>query len=250
MGIDRNEIRRAFRRAWEEQHLFASRIKRVDEEILQRSRAAGRLTLLVAGRPYHADPLIQHKISGMIASMGVDVITDDIVRGEDISLENTHFVAPVVLSQPHSEAAIWTARQDEQVQFVEMTSFGCGPDAALTDEVRETLGRYGKSNTLLKIDDVSNTGSLKLRIRSVIESLKLEHTATSAVQPFVSTPHFEKRDRSRKILVPFFTPFISPLIPVLMKRAGYDAENMPLSNENSIEAGLQYATTKSATRQR
>lgn len=244
LGIDRNEIRRAFRRAWEEQHLFASRIKRVDEEILQRSRAAGRLTLLVAGRPYHADPLIQHKISDMIASMGVDVITDDIVRGEDISLENTHFVAQWSYPNRILKAAIWTARQDEQVQFVEMTSFGCGPDAALTDEVRETLGRYGKSNTLLKIDDVSNTGSLKLRIRSVIESLKLEHTATSAVQPFVSTPHFEKKDRSRKILVPFFTPFISPLIPVLMKRAGYDAENMPLSNENSIEAGLQYANNE------
>ena len=141
-------------------------------------------------------------------------------------------------------AAAWASRQDRNVQFVELTSFGCGPDALLTDEVRDLLGRHGKSLTLLKIDDVSNTGSLKLRIRSLIESLKLGHASQAAPRPFVTTPDFGERDRKRKILVPFFTPFISPLIPALLKRAGYEAENLPMSTQASVESGLRYANNE------
>ena len=70
------------------------------------------------------------------------------------------------------KAAEWTARQKNDIQFVQMTSFGCGPDAFLLDEVRDILHRNGKPFTLLKIDDVNNIGSLKLRVRSLVESLK------------------------------------------------------------------------------
>ncbi|MFQ8826825.1 MAG: acyl-CoA dehydratase activase-related protein [Alistipes sp.] len=228
LNVPRKTIRTAFRRAYDEQQVFARKAKWLDEEILCRSREAGRLTLLVAGRPYHADPLIQHKVAEMIAATGVNVITDDIVRGEDISVADTHYVAQWAYANRILRAAEWAARQDESVQFVQLTSFGCGPDALITDEARDLLGRHGKSLTLLKIDDVSNTGSLRLRVRSLIESLKLGHTAQAAVRAFVTTPDFRKQDRRRKILVPFFTPFISPLIPVLFRRAGYEAESLPV----------------------
>ena len=244
LGVARRKIRTAFRRALDEQRAFARQLRELNGGILRRSRDAGRLTLLVAGRPYHADPLIQHKIAEMVAGMGVDVITDDIVRGENISTADTHYVAQWAYANRILRAAAWASRQDRNVQFVELTSFGCGPDALLTDEVRDLLGRHGKSLTLLKIDDVSNTGSLKLRIRSLIESLKLGHASQAAPRPFVTTPDFGERDRKRKILVPFFTPFISPLIPALLKRAGYEAENLPMSTQASVESGLRYANNE------
>ena len=244
LGIDKKTIRTAFRDAVNEQASFAQQIKQADEEILQRSRQAGRITLLLAGRPYHADPLIQHKLAEMITSMGADVITDDIVRNEAIPTADTHYVAQWAYPNRILRAAKWAAQQGNEIQLVEMTSFGCGPDALLTDEVRDLLGRYGKSLTLLKIDDVSNTGSLKLRVRSVIESLKLGYTPCSAPRPFITTPIFGEQDNKKKILVPFFTPFISPLIPSLMKRAGYDAENLPISNCETAEAGLKHANNE------
>ena len=244
LNVPHAAIGTAFRRALDEQRAFARRMKVWDEAILRRSRAAGRLTLLVAGRPYHADPLIQHKIAETAASMGVDVITDDITRGEEIPVTDTHYVAQWAYANRILRAAEWVAQQDDSVQFVQLTSFGCGPDALITDEVRDVLNRHGKSFTLLKIDDVSNTGSLRLRIRSLVESLRLGHAPKREVRPFVTTPDFQEKDRRRKILVPFFTPFISPLISALMRRAGYDAESLPPSTQASVEAGLKYANNE------
>lgn len=244
LGVARKTVRTAFHRALDEQRVFALRMKRTDEEILRRSREAGRLTLLLAGRPYHADELIQHKLAETIAGMGVDIITDDIARGEETAISDVHFVSQWAFTNRILRAAEWTARQGDEVQFVETTSFGCGPDALLTDEIRDLLGRYGKSLTLLKIDDVSNTGSLKLRVRSVIESLKLGPAPRTEPRPFVTTPDFTERDRRRKILLPFFTPFISPLLPALMRRAGYDAESLPASTPATAEEGLKYANNE------
>ena len=244
LGVDRKTAVKAFRLALNEYRSFTRRMKAADENIVAASRAAGRLTIVLAGRPYHADPLIQHKLSDMIASMGVDVITDDIVRDEQIEIGDTHFVSQWAYPNRILRAAEWCVRQGSDVQFVQMTSFGCGPDALLTDEVRDLLGRYGKSFALLKIDDVSNIGSLKLRVRSLIESLKLGHCHRSETRPFVTTPVFGEKDRHRKILIPFFTPFISPLIPHIVARAGYEVESLPASSAYTAEMGLKYANNE------
>lgn len=244
LGVDRKTAVKAFRLALNEYRSFTRRMKAADENIVAASRAAGRLTIVLAGRPYHADPLIQHKLSDMIASMGVDVITDDIVRDEQIEIGDTHFVSQWAYPNRILRAAEWCVRQGSDVQFVQMTSFGCGPDALLTDEVRDLLGRYGKSFALLKIDDVSNIGSLKLRVRSLIESLKLGHCRRSETRPFVTTPVFGEKDRHRKILIPFFTPFISPLIPHIVARAGYEVESLPASSAYTAEMGLKYANNE------
>lgn len=244
LGVDRRTALKAFRRALDEYRTFTRRMKEADERIVAESRAAGRLTIVLAGRPYHADPLIQHKLSDMISSMGVDVITDDIVRGEQIDTDDTHFVSQWAYPNRILRAAEWCVRQGSDVQMVQMTSFGCGPDALLTDEVRDLLGRYGKSFALLKIDDVSNIGSLKLRVRSLVESLRLGHCRRTQTQPFVTTPAFGEKDRRRKILIPFFTPFISPLIPHIVARAGYDVESLPASSAYTAEKGLMYANNE------
>ena len=247
LGVDVAAVRPAFRAAVEEMDRYAAAMAARCRDVLREGRRHGALTVLLAGRPYHADPLVQHKLADTIAAMGVNVITDDIVRGEDIDVRDAHFVAQWAYANRILRAVKWAAREPADVQCMQLTSFGCGPDAFLTDETRALLKRYGKSLTLLKIDDVCNLGSAKLRVRSAIESLRLAAACGArrpAPQPFATTRPFRKEDRGRKILAPFFTPFISPLIPSLMRVAGYDVDNLPVSDAASSEWGLRYANNE------
>ena len=125
-----------------------------------------------------------------------------------------------------------------------MTSFGCGPDAFLLDEVRGILACHGKTLTILKIDDVNNIGSLKLRVRSVVESIKFNSNKALVKQPFLDTAEFTEDKKNYKIIAPFFTPFISPLIPSFFKLTGYDIDILPASDKASAECGLQYANNE------
>lgn len=248
LGInDKDVITRSYKRAIEAEKKFGQDITEFDKQLLEESKKKGELSILLAGRPYHADPLIQHKLSDMIASMGANVITDDIVRNQDIELSDTHFVSQWAYTNRILKASKWVATESPLVQCMEMTSFGCGPDAFLTDESRNILKRHGKALTLLKIDDVNNIGSIKLRVRSVIESLRLSLMSNSThanALPFESTSIFRKSDAKKKIIVPFFSPFLSPLIPSLMRLAGYDVENLPVSDDDSCDLGLKYANNE------
>ena len=245
-------VQRAFVQACYEQRQYEQSLVHYSENILTEARDNGRMVILLAGRPYHSDPLIQHQVADMIAGMGVDVITDDIVRDKEIDLSDVHFVPQWAYPNRILKAAKWCAMQGGDVHLVQFTSFGCGPDAFLVDEVRDLMVRHHKSLTLLKLDDINNVGSMKLRIRSLIESLKLANNtqaashATSALhnQDFVTTPVFDDACRGRKILVPFFTQFVSPFIPVIFKLSGYECENLPLSDSLSGDMGLQFANNE------
>ncbi len=249
LGVAPARARRAFAAAERAMAEYAGAIAARNEEILGEARRQGRLTVLLAGRPYHADPLIQHDVAEMIADLGVDVITDDIVRGmEPMGDASRNFISQWAFPNRILKAALWSALQGRDVQFVQMTSFGCGPDAFLTDEVRDLLLRHGKPLTLLKLDDISNVGSMKLRVRSLVESLRMgnrDSLAPGAPGEQPTTAVFGKGDRSRrKILIPFFTPFLSPLIPAILETYGYDVENLPLSDTESSEWGLRYANNE------
>ncbi|MBM6735237.1 2-hydroxyacyl-CoA dehydratase [Mediterranea massiliensis] len=249
LGVGEAVVKEAFARAMDEQEAFGHSLAEHDRHLLEESRRKGRRTVLLAGRPYHTDMLIQHKISDILAEMGIDVITDDIVRDQATQVEgDVHFLPQWSYPNRILKAAQWCAAQGSDVQFVEMTSFGCGPDAFLVDEVRDILIRSGKPFTLLKLDDINNVGSMKLRVRSLIESMKL--SGERQVPPRKREEGGEAASvsyhdlRTKKILVPYFTPFISPLIPAFMRLAGYDVDNLPLSNMDSCEWGLKYANNE------
>lgn len=243
LGIDEKTIAAAFKAAETDQKEFEDEIAAANHRIFN-SRKLGDLVILLAGRPYHSDPLIQHKAAEIISSMGTDVISDDIIRDIDLPLDGITFLPQWTYTNRILRAAKWCAMQGPEVQFVELTSFGCGPDAFLTDAVRDLLARYGKSLTLLKLDDISNAGSMKLRIRSLIDSLAIAGTHEEKRLPYVTTPPFEKKDKKRTIIVPFFTPFLSPLIPSAMHHVGYEVVSLPESDEESAEIGLKYANNE------
>lgn len=247
LGIAETTISKAFIKAEAEHENYVHALADYNKMTLENARRAGHFTLLLAGRPYHTDPLIQHKISDMIADMGIDVLTDDVVREEDVETQDVHYLAQWTYPNRILKAAQWCIARENDVQFVQLTSFGCGPDAFLVDEVRDLLLRNGKAYTLLKLDDINNVGSMKLRVRSLVESLKLAHEhdeREKTIKAFRTTPACEGDLRKKKILVPYFTPFISPLIPAIMGVAGYNVETLPLSNTESCDRGLKYANNE------
>lgn len=243
-GLPKNVIEPAIDKAIASKKQMNDDLRHRCEEILEDSRSNHRLTILLAGRPYHTDPLIQHRLSGMIASMGVNVISEDIVRDDhQLKRGKTYLVEQWAYTNRIIQAAEWAAEAGNDVQFVELTSFGCGPDAFVQDEVRDIMRRHGKPFTLLKIDDVSNTGSLRLRVRSLVESLKMRNV-TAPQHAFTETKVFHNEDRRRKILAPYFTEYLSPLLPPLLKLAGYDLEIMPMSDKESARLGLTFANNE------
>lgn len=246
LGIDKTTIKKAVKTALRAQEKFETDLRTLNREVFESAKTEKKLTILLAGRPYHTDPLVQHKLSDMISDMGVTVLTEDIVRNdESIGIREAHLVSQWSYINRILRAAQWAAEQGDEVHFVQMTSFGCGPDAFLLDEVKSILNRHGKALTLLKIDDVNNIGSIRLRVRSVVESLKFSHNRKRREkQPFITTKVYQPADRKRKILAPFFTEYISPLIPPLLRLAGYDCESLPESDNESIEYGLKYANNE------
>lgn len=245
LGVPKSLMEKALKKAIFEQKEYENRICQINKMYYQQGQKKGRMTILLAGRPYHTDPLIQHKLSDMIADMGVDVITEDIVRHDtNIAFSNTFHVSQWAYVNRILRAAEWVATQGPEVQFMQMTSFGCGPDAFLLDEVRGILKSRGKSLTLLKIDDVNNIGSIKLRVRSLIESVKFSNGSTDIHTAFVHTKNFMKTDAKRTILLPFFTDYLSPLMPAFFRLAGYETEVLEKSDVKSAEYGLKYANNE------
>ena len=245
LGVAEKTLRKAFCKAMQAQDDFEKAIALHNKRLLDEARREHRLIVVLAGRPYHADALIQHKVAEMIAAQGACVLTDDIVRQQEVSIESANFLAQWAFPDRILKAAEWAAGQGEDVQFMQLTSFGCGPDAFLTDEIGRLLHARGKNLTLLKIDDVNNIGSLRLRVRSLIESLNVGLKGRRAQGETSPTlPIYNKEQRRKKIIIPFFTPFISPLLPSLLSLEGYDVDCLPMSDEASADWGLKYSNNE------
>jgi len=244
---DRNSIssfENAFQQALEAKKTFAAAIHDKALQLLNHAKEEERFVILLAGRPYHNDPLVQHKISEIITSFGVDVITEDLLREDEKGLSESHVIPQWSYMNRIMKAAQWVANTDRDVHFVQITSFGCGPDAFIIDEISDILKRKGKNLTLLKVDDVNNAGSLKLRIRSLIESLKFKKEEETEIKAFQTTPEFLEKDKNKTVLVPYFSDFFAPFIPPTFKMMGCNMENMPPSDSQSAELGLKYANNE------
>ncbi|MBQ8222683.1 MAG: 2-hydroxyacyl-CoA dehydratase [Bacteroidales bacterium] len=247
LGVKENIITKAFEDAEQSLIDFRKELTIQNRDILNQTLRDNELTILLAGRPYHSDPLIQHKISNMLADMGINVITEDIIRDCDIDIKDTHFLSQWSYPNRIMKSAKWCTTQNELVQFVQMTSFGCGPDAFFIDEIRDLLLRNNRTYTLLKLDDINNIGSMKLRVRSLIESLKMSQKKKSfelKSSPFKTTPIYDEKYKNKKIIIPFFTSFISPLIPAAFSNLGFEVHNLPLSDELSADWGLKFANNE------
>lgn len=245
LGITKGVFSKSFKRAMEEHHHTKKQLHEKQSQLLAEAINKHELIFIVAGRPYHTDPLVHQKIGQILSDLGATVLTDDVF----CSTENYGFLNLNIVSQwsyPNRvvQAAMEVARLPENVQLIQLNSFGCGPDSFFMDEITEILKQAGKNHTIIRIDEIASPGSVRLRLRSLIESLKVTNKKTEKMSGdahFKAYPTvYSKNDRRKTILIPWFADFISPFVPAIGKLAGYNIENLPKSSKASAEAGLKY----------
>lgn len=244
LGVEKSVAREAVVEARRTQAEYLDRLEQRGLEILRRAEQEGRMVIMLSGRPYHTDPAIEHKISYAIAAMGIDVITEHAARHAGSGVyEELNALCQWAYPNRIFKAAYFVGRHNYPgLHFVELTSFGCGPDAFILDEVGRILNRFGRNLTTLKIDDVNNIGSLRLRIRSLVESTKLagKPVPVEADRPW-TTKIFDLDDRRRTLLAPFFAEGYSELLPSLFRLAGYEMVTLPMGCQEDAERGLEVA---------
>jgi predicted nucleotide-binding protein (sugar kinase/HSP70/actin superfamily) len=168
-NIPEKETKAAAKAAYLAYADFIRDIEAEADSYIEYARKNGKGILVVAGRPYHADPEVNHGIDELIASLGQVLITEDAVaRRLDKQPRR-------VLNQWTYQARMYNAARyvliNDDMQLVQLVSFGCGTDAITTDELREILESGGKLYTQLKIDDINNLGAVRIRLRSLLAAL-------------------------------------------------------------------------------
>lgn len=204
--------------------------------------AEGRTTVVLAGRPYHIDPLINHGIPNLLTELGVDVISETAVplHANAVSLENINVLTQWSYANRLYAAAGWVTKT-ATAQMVQLTSFGCGPDALSTDEVKDILRCGGKVHTLIKMDEIANLGAVRIRLRSMLDAVKENNgkTGTTGAGAMKTNRVVMDKDSERTLIAPYFSAFYSPLIPAAFKPLGYRAEVLPPQDKASVEWGLK-----------
>lgn len=247
LGVSKTVFEQAFEKAMKEKDSVKNHLRDKQKALLQEAIDNNETAFVVAGRPYHADPLIHQKVGQILSDLGVTVFTDDVFRQK----ESQGFGKLNIVSQwsyPNRvvQAAMEVAKLPQNIQLIQLNSFGCGPDSFFMDETMEILKQAGKNLTVLRIDEIASPGSIRLRLRSLIESLKKINTSERKVVKEYNgykTP-YTKEDRKKTILLPWFTDFISPFAPALGELLGYKIQNLPKSNKVSADLGLMYGNNE------
>ena len=169
-GIPKKESAAAARAAYEAYEAYVHDVRATGKEYIDYARSHGLNIIVVCGRPYHIDPEINHGINDLITSFGFVLVTED-------ALSYLEGYAPrKVLNQWTFQSRMYNAARyvctQPDMQVVQLVSFGCGTDAITTDELRAILEEGGKLYTQLKIDDISNLGAVKIRIRSLMAAME------------------------------------------------------------------------------
>ena len=167
----KKELLEAANRAEEEYQNYKNDIRKKGEETLDYINKNHLHGIVLAGRPYHTDPEVNHGIDTLITSLGLCVLTEDSVSHLSEVQRPLRVVDQWVYHARLYAAADFVGKQDN-LELVQLNSFGCGVDAVTTDQVEEILSSYGKMYTLIKIDEINNLGAVRIRIRSLLASMK------------------------------------------------------------------------------
>ena len=168
-GIKRAEVERAVDMGYAEYNAHMQRLRDKGAEIIAAARAEGKRIMVLAGRPYHVDPEVNHGIDALLCRHGAAVVTEDSVAWHEEKFPTTVLNQWTYHSRLYAAAKYCTTQKD--MDLVQLVSFGCGVDAITTDETREILHEGGKLYTQLKIDEITNLGAVNIRIRSLLAAL-------------------------------------------------------------------------------
>lgn len=241
--IPADEVKHAAKAAWNEWQRFREDIRQKGEEVLADLKESGMPAIVLAGRPYHLDPEINHGIPELITSYGIAVLTEDSVAHLG-NVDRPLNVRDQWAYHSRLYAAASFVREQENIELIQLNSFGCGLDAVTTDEVHDILSASGKIYTLLKIDEVNNLGAVRIRIRSLIAALEERrtrnfkpHQAAKREPRVVFTKEMKK---NHTILMPQMAPIHFDLAKEAFLESGFNVVLMPAMDKECIDVGLKY----------
>ncbi len=243
-GIAERETRKAVSLAWAEQQRAKADVRAEGARVLAEMKREGRSGVVLAGRPYHLDPEINHGIPDLIASYGLDVLTEDSLPIDFTPERPLRANDQWVYHSRLYTAAEFVCRHDE-LELIQLNSFGCGLDAVTTDQVAEILEGSGKLYTVLKIDEVNNLGAVRIRIRSLLAAMRIRREKGIYAHPQSAAYHraaFTKKMRDEKwtLLAPQMSPIHFDVLEPVFAKHGYHVVLLKNDDRKAIDMGLKY----------
>ena len=243
-GIPEKETRQAVSLAWAEQQRAKEDIRAEGARVLKKMRQEGRCGVVLAGRPYHLDPEINHGIPELIASYGLDVLTEDSLP-IDFTPERPLRANDQWVYHSRLYTAAEFVRRCDGLELIQLNSFGCGLDAVTTDQVSEILEGSNKLYTVLKIDEVNNLGAVRIRIRSLLAAMRIRREKGIYAHPQSAAYHraaFTKKMRDEKwtLLAPQMSPIHFDVLEPMFAKHGYNVVLLKNDDRRAIDMGLKY----------
>lgn len=237
-----NEIKNAAEKAYDELDAFKNDVKAEGTKAIEYIKKSNKKGIVLAGRPYHVDPEINHGIPEMIESYGLVVLSED-------SLENTYPIErPLrVIDQWAYHTRLYAAAtyvsNTDYLELIQLNSFGCGLDAVTTDQVSEILHKNNKIYTVIKIDEITNLGAIRIRIRSLLASMEERDKngiIHKRIEDNTKRPVFTKEmKKNHTILVPQMSPIHFQFIETAAKKSGYNVVILPAVDKQAVDVGLK-----------
>ena len=243
-GINPSEIEQALNNAILENEHFRLDVQNKGLETIEWLRAHHKKGIVLCGRPYHIDPEINHGLDNVITSLDMAVLTEDSIAH---LAETEDSVDYRVLDQWKYHSRLYKAAEAvteyDCLELVQLTSFGCGLDAVTSEQTQEILEHKGNIYTLIKIDEVSNLGAIRIRLRSLkaaIEERDQKHLKMPEKPLTKRVPFTKDMRKTHTILSPQMSPIHFDLVEVAIKAGGYNIEVLPSVDEKAVDAGLRY----------
>ncbi len=238
-----SEVMEAARLAWDELANARKDMQKKGEEVLAYLKETGKRGIVLAGRPYHIDPEINHGIPELITSYDIAVLTEDSIS-HLAKPERPLIVSDQWMYHSRLYAAASYVKTVENLDLIQLNSFGCGLDAVTTDQVNDILTGSDKIYTCLKIDEVNNLGAAKIRIRSLLSAIRVKEKQnkqrtirTSAITKVQFT---EEMRKDYTILCPQMSPIHFDILEPAFNACGYHFEVLSNDNRHAVDVGLKF----------
>ena len=243
LNIPANEVTVAVNAGWAELENVRADIERKGEEVLKYMKDNNKRGIVLAGRPYHIDPEINHGIPELINSYGIAVLTEDSVS-HLAEVERPLIVMDQWMYHSRLYRAANFVKTQDNLDLIQLNSFGCGLDAVTTDQVNDILTKSGKIYTVLKIDEVNNLGAARIRIRSLLSAIRVREKLNekrTIVPANINRVEFTKEMKENyTILCPQMSPIHFELVETAFKTCGYNIVVLQNDNRTAVDTGLKF----------
>ena len=242
-NLSENDIKEAVHLAFEELNNAREDIRRKGEETIKFLDETGNRGIVLAGRPYHIDPEIHHGIPELVNSYDIAVLTEDSISHLS-KVDRPLNVMDQWMYHSRLYAAANFVKTKDNLDLIQLNSFGCGLDAVTTDEVSDILVGSDKIYTSLKIDEVNNLGAARIRIRSLLAAINVRARRKEERQIKSSginkIPFTKEMRKNYTILCPQMSPLHFNLLEPAFNASGYNLVVLPNDNKQSVDVGLKY----------